>query len=205
MTENSISHLLQLAGVSPSERKARAWLRDAIVGAQSSYRAAKGRPLAADHNALLADIEKSAKELTKRIQRLRLHPFSWLAFWRSNVFGPVYLNRVEVPEVLSTLANIVSAADTAKNRRKGRRGEVGKQHVVDMAFAFFVRFSPLRPSGTPGGAFATFAREFYSAATGFDPEKHGGLDRQIRRSATRLAIECERAQRKSVKKPQDPS
>jgi hypothetical protein len=197
-------HLLQLAGVSQSERKAAGWLREAIVGARSSYEAAENRPLPVDHNALLADIEKSAKKLTKRIERLRRHPVSYRAFWRSAVFGPVHLDRFEVPEVLAALEKIEGAAGAAKDRRQGRRREVGKQHVVDLAFGFFVRFSPRKPSGTRTGAFATFAREFYTAATGLDPEGHGGLDRQIRKAA-RSFIECQPVQRKSVKKPRHSS
>jgi hypothetical protein len=60
--------LLRLAGVAPSDKKAaEAWLSDAIDLAQSMYRAVKQRPLPVDHNALLADIEKSAQELIKRI------------------------------------------------------------------------------------------------------------------------------------------
>jgi hypothetical protein len=203
LTENNIRQLLQLAGSPPSDEKAAAWLNEAIQGARTILRAAAQRPLPADHNDLLADIEKSAKELTKRIQRLRRHPFSWYAFWRSSVFGPVHLDRVEVREVLSTVENIIRAADTAKDRRKGRRREIGKQHVVDLAFAFFVRFSPEKPSGTPTGAFAKFARAFYGAVTELDTED--GLDRQIRQAVTRLPIEGQRAQRKSVQKPRDSS
>jgi hypothetical protein len=33
------------------------------------------------------------------------------------------------------------------------------------------------------GRNARFAREFYSVATGFNPEQHGGLDCQIRQTA----------------------
>ena len=201
LTVNSIQHLLQLAGVCASDRQAASWLSAAVEGAQSSYGAAKQRPLAADHNALLADIEKSAKELTKRIERLRRYPASWRAFWRSSVFGPVHFDRMEVDEVLSALKSIIIAAESAKDRRQGRRGEVGKQHVADLAFAFFVRFSPHAPSGTRTGAFATFARAFYAAVTGATPEEHGGLERQIRQAVTRLAIERQRAGRNSVKKP----
>src|SRR5438128_7181583 len=87
VTSNSppaMGELVRLAGVPPSDKKAAAaWLSDAIELAKSKYRAAKQRPLPADHNALLDDIEKSAKELTKRIERLRWHPIPWHAFWRS--------------------------------------------------------------------------------------------------------------------------
>ena len=88
----------------------------------------------------------------------------------------------------------------AKDRRQGRRREAGKQHVVDAAFAFFARFSPLRPGGSRAGAFRSFSREFYSAATGVDPERHGDLERQIRQASTRLSIERQRARRKSGEK-----
>jgi hypothetical protein len=199
-TASSIEELLRVAGVSPSNTKAAAWLGDAIEGAASFYRIAKQRPLVADHNARLADIEKSAKELIKRIERLRRHPVSARAFWYSGAFGPVHNNRVEVREVLSTLETVVSASGTGKVGRKGRQREVGKQNIVNLAFAFFVRFSRHRASGTPTGAFAKFAREFYSAVTGVDPEKRGGgIDRQIRQAMTRLPIERQRAQRMSVK------
>src|SRR5262249_60941326 len=67
----AMEELLRLAGVPPSNRKAMAWLNDAIDQARSRYRVAKQRPLPADHNALLADIDKSAKKLTKQIERLR--------------------------------------------------------------------------------------------------------------------------------------
>lgn len=190
---------MRLAGVPPSlDKEAAPWLNDAIELAQSIDRAVKQRPLPVDHNALLADIEKSAKALTKRIERLRRHPIPWHAFWRSSVFGPVHQNRVEVPDVLSTLEKVVTAAGTAKDPGKGRRREFGKQRVVEMALAFFNRFSAHTASGTPTGAFATFARKFYAAVTGVDPEDHSGLDRQIREAVKRQSIERPRAQRKSV-------
>jgi hypothetical protein len=199
VTESSIRHLLELAGVSPSNKKAAAWLSDAVEGARSNSRAANQRPLAADHNNLLADIEKSAQELTGRLERLRRHHFTRLRFWRSDVFGPVYGDRVEVQQVLLTLEKVVSAARGAKDARQGRRGEIGKQHVVGLAFAFFVRFSPHRPSGTPTGAFGAFARAFYSAAVGVAPESHGSLDRQIRQAVTRQS--GQHVQRKAAQKP----
>jgi hypothetical protein len=205
LTEKQTRDLLKLAGVPSSHKAAVDWLSKAIAGARHNYAAAKERPLAADHNALLVDIEKSAKKLIKGIERLRRHPSSWRAFWRSSDFGPVHLDRVELREVLSTLNNIVRVADAAKDPRKGRRREAGKQHVVNLAFGFFVRFSPHRPSGTPTGAFAEFARTFYVAATGIKREKNGRLDRQIRQALTGLSIERQRAQRKSVEKPKDSS
>ena len=203
--ESSIPHLLNLAGVSPSDETATAWLNQAVEGARASYRAASQRRLPADHNDLLADIEKSAKALSTRIGRLRRHPFSWHMFWRSSAFGPVHNNQVEHGEVLSTLENIIGAAAGGRDGRKGRPAKGGEQLVVNLAFAFFVRFSPRTPSGTPTGAFATFARAFYGVVTGAEPEKHGGLDRQIRHAATRLPVELQRARRKSAENPRETS
>jgi hypothetical protein len=196
-SEISFFNLLELAGVSKSDQMAASWLREAITGAHASFRAAKHRPRVVDHNDRLAEIEKHAKNLIKRLERLRLHEITWHAFWRSDAFGPAHLNRVEDAEVLLALKRIVRAAETAKDRRQGRPGQRGKQHVVDMAFAFFVRHSAHQPSGTATGAFARFARAFYTEVTGFDPNDQGGLDRQIRRAATHLAIERQRAQQKS--------
>jgi hypothetical protein len=190
LSEDSVSNLLKLAGVSPSERQAAAWLREAITGARPNRRAIR-RPHPFDHNVLLADIEKSAKRLITQIERLRRSPFSQHTFWRSKAFGPVYYDRVEIREVLSTLETILLAADMAKDRRQGRPRETRKQYLVDSAFAFFVRFSPRKVSGTPTGAFAAFARAFYSAATGHDPD--GGIDRQIRQAQKLLAISRQRA------------
>jgi hypothetical protein len=172
------------------------WLRAAIEGARGSYHAGKNRPLARDHNDLLADIGKGAKELVERIERLRRQPVTWLAFWHCRVFGPVHGDRVEVGEVLATLEKIRSAAAAAKDRRTGRPRELGKQHVVDLAFAFFVRFSSHAPSGTSTGTFAEFARAFYATVTGSNMEEGGDLDRQIRQAAKRLPIERSRTQTK---------
>jgi hypothetical protein len=200
-TPDSIGDLLRLARVPPSNKKAAAWLKDAIASARSSYEVAERRPLPANHNALLADIEKSAQDLRQRIHRLRQHPVSWHAFWHARAFGPVRADRHEIPEVASILARVEKAAAASKDFSRGRRREAGKQHVVDRAFGFFVRFSPLEPSGTATGAFAQFARDFYSTVTGADPEEHRGLDRQIRQTVKRLPIERKRlrAQQKPVK------
>jgi hypothetical protein len=193
-----VQRLLQLANVPPSDATAASWLAAAIEGARSNYRAAKQRVLAADRNDLLADVEKSANELIKRIQRLKRQPLSQRAFWHSRAFGPVYGDRVEIREILSVLDKIVRAADGAKDRRKGRPSEVGKQHVTNLAFGFFVKFSTYRPSGTPTGPFAKFAHGFYAAVTNVSAEKDGGLDRQIRQAMKRSPVQ-KPAQRKSVK------
>lgn len=198
MADDGIRELLRLAGVPPSDKKAAAWLSNAIEGMRHDGKVTIKRPLPADHNALLIDIEKSAKKLIKHLERLRRYPFSQYIFWRSKAFGPVYYDRVEVREVLSALEAIVLATDMAKERRRGRRRETGKQHVVDLAFAFFEQFSPRTPSGTPTGPFGTFAHAFYSLATGVDPEQNGGLERQIRQALTRLPVE--HARRKSSEK-----
>ena len=200
MTESRTLGLLKLAGVLPSDEKAEeaaAWLSAAIDGARPLLKIAKERLSAAEHNELLADIETTAKKLTKRIERLRRYQATWRAFWRSSTFGPVYFNRVEVKEVTSALENIIRAAGAVKDPRQGRRREVGKQNIVNLALGFFVQFSPRKPSGSGTGAFAKFAREFYSAATGVDAEDHGGIDRQIR-EAVRSVAQRQSAQRKSV-------
>jgi hypothetical protein len=91
------------------------------------------------------------------------------------------------------LKEIERAAQTAKDERKGRPREIGKQRVVDLAFAFFVRHSPRKPSGTPTGPFATFAREFYSVTMKLRPDDDDAdLDRQIREAIKQLPIEQER-------------
>ena len=102
--------------------------------------------------------------------------------------------------MLSAIEKIIMAARAAKDRRQGRPRETNKQDVVNLAFAFFVRFSPYQVSGTFTGPFGKFARSFYSAAIEADPEEHGGLDRQIRQALTRLPVERERARQKSSKK-----
>jgi hypothetical protein len=205
LADERIRELLQLAGVPPSDKKAAAWLSSAIKGLRRDDKSHVKRPLPADHNALLIEIKKSAKTLIQRLERLRQYPVSQHSFWRCKAFGPVYNDRVEIREVLSTLETIVLAADMAKDRRRGRRRETRKQQVVDLAFAFFVRFSPYQVSGTPTGRFAKFARSFYSAAIGVDPDEHSGLDRQIRQAQTRLAIELARPRRKSHEKSTDSS
>jgi hypothetical protein len=204
LADDEIRELLRLAEVLSSDKMATAWLSDAIEAARRDDKAIE-KPLPADHNALLADIEKSAKMLIKRLLRLRRYPSSQHTFWRSTAFGPVYSDRVDVREVFSTLETIVLAADAAKDRRRGRRRETHKQQVVDLAFGFFVRFSPRTPSGTPTGVFAAFARRFFAAAVGSDPEQHGGLDRQIRQAVARSAFKRLPTQRKSVKKPRHSS
>ena len=203
MAENRIRELLQLAGVPASDKKAAAWLNAAIAGAKDNYQAAQQRPLSADHNAMLADIEVAAKKLTKRLERLRRNPVTWRSFWHSSVFGPVLDDRFEVPDVLTALERIIGAAGSAKDARHGRRREVGNQHVVNLALGFFERFSPHRPSGTATGTFAKFAREFYFTAIGVHTKQHGGLDRQIR-AAARLFTERQ-AQRKSAEKSRQSS
>jgi hypothetical protein len=178
MAENRIPELLRIAAVDQSDRKAVAWLSAALAGAKDNYQAAETRPRALDHNELLYDIERAAKKLTKKLKRLDSYPPVYRDFWRSSVFGPVFNGRFEIKEVLETIDKIIRAANSAKDPRKGRRRQIGKQHVVNLALGFFKRFSPHKPSGTTTGKFAKFAREFYSAAIGRDPEADG-LDRQI--------------------------
>jgi hypothetical protein len=82
---------------------------------------------------------------------------------------PYEVGYLPAPDVFSTLDNLAKAASSGKDLSKGgRRRETGKQYVVDTALSFFIRFSAHTPSGNPTGTFATFAREFYSVATGVD-------------------------------------
>jgi hypothetical protein len=207
-----------LAGVSPSDEGAKSWLEHALVAARNSNRNAKKRPLRTDQNELLADIEKSAKKLIKQLQ-LRPYPYAWLAFWlpvdpgRAGAFAgravsedeagqlrqrPARLTPADDRVVLSILSNIERAARTSKDPRKGRPREVGKQCVVNAAFAFFVRHSSHEPSGTASGPFAIFAHAFYAVATKRDAEDDGGLDRQIRQAVKLLPIKRARARHAST-------
>ena len=83
MPEDCVPELLRLAGLRPSNEKAAAWLSKAIEGAKHSFKAAQQRPLPADHNDRLIEIEKSARSLTKQLERLRQYPIARSAFWRS--------------------------------------------------------------------------------------------------------------------------
>ena len=195
MANQEIKELIQLAGVPPSDNEAVAWLEEALGSAEFSNRVANQRPVPADHNDLLADIEKKANDLDRRLRRLRKRSYTWRAFWRSSAFGPVRLNRAVDREVLSTLTKIVRAAQIEKDPQKGRPRKVGEQQVVDRALGFFVQYSPLEPSGTPTGAFARFARKFYVVAT----NRHGDIDRQIRVAMKRLPILRERARLMSTR------
>jgi hypothetical protein len=194
-------HLLELAGVPPSDEAAAAWLSNALEAVRP-HPLAERRPAAADRNALLEGVQKSAQTLIKRMEQLRRQPICWYAFWHSPEFGPVLGNRVELPSVFFFLETIGRAAESAKDPRKGRPTKTNKQDIVDMALAFFARFSPKRPSGTPTGEFATFARAFYASATG---DRSDELDRQIRQAVKRLPVERERAQQNSGEKSRVPS
>ena len=88
MADDGIPELLRLAGLRPSDKEAAAWLSNAVEGLKRpDDKAPQKKPLPADHNALLTDIEKSAKELIERLERLRNNRFSQTAFWHSRVFG----------------------------------------------------------------------------------------------------------------------
>jgi hypothetical protein len=205
--EPETRRLLRLADIPQSDQKAAAWLTAALVGARGSDRAARQRPLVADHNDRLATLAKSAKTLRLQLQRLQAQPYTWDAFWQSvepvvarvhRVAADATLTGVLKParppgdrEVLAILNSIERAARRAKLRQMGRPRELATQHVVDLAFAFFVRYSPIPPSGTPSGRFATFARAFYAEALNLDPDDDdkGELNRQIRTAARRKSIE----------------
>ena len=216
-----IDELLRLAGVASSDEKAVSWLEEALRGATAIYRAARRRPLPADHDKLLIDIAKQARKLSKLLHRLQ--PSSWYEFWvsfehsRPNTGRMVEhdddenskrllqrmavrrrRDRAESDDRLSIVRRIERAAETAvRAKDTGRPTEIGKQRVVDLALAFFLRNSPIKPSGTRTGAFAKFARAFFVAATKLDLERHGGLDRQIRQALKALPAERQRKARLS--------
>jgi uncharacterized protein YukE len=140
MAEYNLHELLQLAGVHDSDKKAVAWLEAAIAGANHNYQAAQTRPHARDHNEWLAEIERAAKKLNKTLERLRKRHTAYRGFWHSSAFGPVFSDRFEIKEVRETIDKIIRAANEAKDPRKGRGRQTGKQHVVDLALGFFERF-----------------------------------------------------------------
>jgi hypothetical protein len=208
-TEKQLKELLELAEVRWSNTGARSWLQSALLaaGALNPTKKKEGqRPLPTDHSERMADIARAASKLNRELVRLRSHPYSWAAFWRAvetrlkNIsvimdeedFSRYRARsgRLDDRTCLATLGHLASAAEAAKESRMGRPLAAEKQHIVDLAFGFFARYSPLKPSGTHTGAFGEFARAFHAAAIKRDA---GDLDRQIRVAMSRLPIQEERA------------
>lgn len=130
----------------------------------------------------------------ERITALRVHPHSHADFWLSEVFGPVFNDRLEQtitqferPHVLAAVQTIAQAARDAQSVENGRPPEHRKQRTIDIAARFFQMFLPGQISGSPTGKFFPFAKAFYSIAQGRDPDKDDPqIDLQVRRAAAKL-------------------
>lgn len=193
--DRKITELLDLAGISTADNAARRWLRDALVGAQS-IAAGEPRPNPTKHNAPLTKIERTAADLIEAIDALKLHPHAYLDFWSYPGFGPVFNSSLERPLAISNLKNIRTAAQRAGSRKTGRPPDRRKQHIVNLALAFWTRFSCDQPSSDVNNAFLPFAERFFELSTGLSTKARGhGIDRQIRVALRRLTIEQRRTSR----------
>jgi hypothetical protein len=125
---------------------------------------------------------------------LRRHPHAHGNFWRFAAFGPIRASKVERADIMSALQNIGDAARKTRANRTGRPPDFRKQHIVDLALAFWVRFSTARPSSDVGNLFLNFAEQFFERSTGLSVDDKGnGIGRQIKVALHRLPIEMERA------------
>lgn len=192
--DETINELMELAGVSAADHKARGWIGSALA-ASRALAAQEPRPSPAKHNAPLNAIERAADRLTTALIALRRHhPQAHGDFWRSATLGPVRDGNFEAPAVMATVKNIRRAACRARIIQTGRPRDYRKQHVVDLALAFWARFSPERPSSDAKNQFVDFASVFYERATGLSIEGKGhGIERQIKVALRRLPIEGQRA------------
>ncbi|MET4279815.1 MULTISPECIES: hypothetical protein [unclassified Bradyrhizobium] len=198
----TISGWLKLAGVPTTDSKARGWIESALA-ASRALAAHEPRPTPAKHNAPLNAIARATDQLIAALDDLRRHGHSHGAFWRCEAFGPLRGPNLETPAVISTLENIRHAACKARMTQTGRPRDYRKQHIVNLALAFWARFSPYKPSSDGKNNFVDFASLFYEQATGLSVErKSHGIDRQIKAALRRLPIESQRAtsQRESSSK-----
>jgi hypothetical protein len=123
-------------------------------------------PSPVKHNAPLDKIERASERLIAALEQLRRHPYTHASFWSSGAFGPVNAGELERAGVTRTLTNIRDAARKARVRKTGRPRNFRKQHIVDLALAFCVRFSPKRPSNDVNNFFPPFAERFFELSTG---------------------------------------
>ena len=188
-----IDELLGLARVSIADSAARRWIGDALAAARATA-ASKSRPSPAEHNAPLATIERATDRLIAALDELRSHPHAHGNFWRFAAFGPIRASKVERADVMSALKNIRHAARNARVRRTGRPPDFRKQQIVDLALAFWARFSTARPSRDVNNLFLNFAEQFFERSIGLSVDDKGhGIGRQIQVALHRLPIEMERA------------
>ena len=188
-----IDELLGLARVSIANSTARCWIVEALAAARATA-AGKPRPSPVEHNAPLATIERATDRLIAALDELRSHPHAHGNFWRFAAFGPIRASKVERADVISALKNIRHAARNARVRRTGRPPDFRKQHIVDLALAFWARFSTAKASSDVGNLFWNFAEQFFERSTGSSVDDKGnGIGRQIKVALHRLPIEMERA------------
>jgi hypothetical protein len=191
--DETINELLKLAGVSTGDSEARAWIESALA-ASRALAAQEARPSPAKHNAPLNAIERATDRLIAALNALKCHGHAHGDFWRAATFGPVRDANFEAPAVMAIVKNIRHAARSARMTQTGRPRNYRKQHLVDLALAFWARFSPDRPSSDEQNKFVDFASLFYEQATGVSVEHKGhGIDRQIKVALRRLPIEGQRA------------
>lgn len=191
--DETVNELLKLAGVSTGDRKARAWIESALA-ASRALAAQEPRPSPAKHNAPLEAIEQATDRLIAALNALRNQGHAHVGFWRFAARGPLGAPSFETPVVMSTLQVIRRAARAARMTQTGRPRNYRKQHLVNLALAFWARFSPKRPSSDAKNQFVDFASVFYERATGVSIEGKGhGIERQIKVALRRLPIEAQRA------------
>lgn len=95
---------------------------------------------------------------------------------------------------MSSLKNIHRAARKARVSRTGRPPNLRKQHIVDLALAFWARFSTAKPSSDVNSSFRLFAERFFEHSTGLSVDDKGhGINRQITAALKRLPVEMARA------------
>ena len=189
-----IDALLTTARVPTPNAAARRWLRDALETARSIH-AGAASPRPAEHNAPLDAVRKAADRLSAALARLKNHPHSHRNFWRHAAFGPIRGDIFERPDVLATVEAIARAAREGRLRRIGRPPDRRKQHIVDLALGFCVRFSPKNVSRDVNNFFPQFAGQFFQEATGVSIDVKGqGIERQINAALRRLPIQVERAE-----------
>jgi len=191
--DRTVDELLRLAGVSVADPAARGWMGKALAEAQFTAEG-KPRPSPAEHNAPLDGIGRAADRLIAALNELRRHPHAHGNFWRFATFGPIGDGKVERADVMSALKNIREAARKARVSGTGRPANVPKQQIVDLALAFWARFSTVRPSSDVNNLFPPFAERFFEHSTGLSVEDKGhGIGRQIKVALHRLPSEMERA------------
>ena len=181
-----IDELLVLARVSTADAGARRWMGDALAAART-IAVIEPQTSPAKHNAPLDKIERSARALILALTQLRGHAHAHRDFWRFSGFGPVSADKFESFDFKSSLTKIWRAAHNAHVRRIGRRPDLRKQHIVDLALAFCARFSSAKPSGDDNNFFPQFAERFFEYATGLSIDEKGqGIGRQIRAALKKL-------------------